>query len=430
MRRIPVITKREYLSRVRTKGFWIATVLLPLLMTALFVLPSLFLVTTKSTLRTVVVDETGVLADALVREFSDVAADLGTGLGNDSISRVELTAEEVGADPRAKRAELDRRVVAGEIDAWLWVDQGTLDSGEVEYHAESISNFITQEVLERGISRVVRRHRLTAAGYDPDRIGSLVRGVDLSTVRVTETGGKEEAAEAGIIAAFGLFFLLYMILIIYGQQVLQGVLEEKGSRIVEVIVSAVKPWELMMGKLIGICLVALTQLAIWLGTVTLLTLPGVVSAMAWIPPDVTIPGMTWKLAINFFLLFLLGFFLFASLYAAIGSAFNNLQEAQQVSGVVVTLIIAPMMFLYSVINDPDSGVAVVASLIPFLTPLLMLLRIAVKTPPLWQILLGYALTTATVFLMVHLAARIYRTGILMYGKKPTIKELWRWVRYA
>ena len=425
MSNILVIAKREYLSRVKTKGFWIATVVLPLLMAALFVLPSLFLVTTKSTLETVVVDETGVLAEALVAEFAPAEEEAG-----DSTSRVSLVAEDLGADVEAKRAELDARVVAGEIDAWVWVDQKTLDEGKAEYHAESVSNFITQEVLERGVSRVVRHHRLTAAGYDPGQIGDMVRGVDLATVRVSKEGAREEAAEAGIIAAFALFFLLYMILIIYGQQVLQGVLEEKGSRIVEVIVSAVKPFELMMGKLVGICAVALTQLVIWLGTMTILTLPGVISAMAWIPSDVTIPGMTLKLAVNFFLLFLLGFFLFASIYAAVGSAFNNLQEAQQVAGVVVVLIVAPMMFLYSVINDPDSSVAVVTSLIPFLTPLLMLLRIAIKTPPLWQILLAYALTTGTVFLMVHVAARIYRTGILMYGKKPTIKELWRWLRYA
>jgi ABC-2 type transport system permease protein len=221
-----------------------------------------------------------------------------------------------------------------------------------------------------------------------------------------------------------------MILILYGQQVLNGVLEEKSSRIVEVIVSTVKPHDLMMGKLLGICGVALTQLAIWLGTIAVVTLPSVVGALAWMPEDASIPTLTWPLALNFLLLFLLGFFLFASVYAGIGSAFNNLQEAQQVASIAVFFIVAPVFFMHSVINDPDSTLAVVTSLIPFLTPLLMLLRIATKMPPLWQILLGYVLTTASVFVMIRLAARIYRTGILMYGKKPTLKELWRWMRYA
>ncbi|MFQ5349971.1 MAG: ABC transporter permease, partial [Thermoanaerobaculia bacterium] len=214
------------------------------------------------------------------------------------------------------------------------------------------------------------------------------------------------------------------------QQVMNGVIEEKSSRIVEVVVSTVRPFELMMGKLVGICCAALTQLAVWLGTMVAFTLPGVVSAMAWIPEEFDVPSIGAGLIVHFVLLFLLGFFVFSTVYAALGSAFNNVQEAQQWAGFIVIFLVAPVLFFWMVINDPDSTVSVVVSLIPMFTPLLMMLRIAIKTPPLWQVALGYLLTTAFTFFMIWLSARVYRTGILMYGKKPTLKELWRWVRYA
>ncbi|MDH3746238.1 MAG: ABC transporter permease, partial [Acidobacteriota bacterium] len=384
LRNIGVVAKREYLSRVKTKGFWIGTVVLPVLIAALMVLPSILLLKTKSALETVVVDQTGVLAQDLLAQFEGKESDLGS-----EAARVSLSAEEPTDDPLDKRAELDRRVLAGDLGAWIWLDEESLSEGTVEFHAESVSNFVTQSVLERALSRVVRSHRLEGAGYDPETISTLVRSISLSTVRVTETGGKKEEAVSGIIVAFALFFILYIVLIIYGQQVLHGVLEEKTSRIVEVIVSAVRPFELMMGKLVGICGVALTQLSIWIATMVVVTLPGVVAVMAWIPEDVSIPSLQPSLLVHFFLLFLLGFFLFASVYAAIGAAFNSVQEAQQVAGAAVILVVAPFLFMNSVLNDPDSTMAVVASLVPFLTPLLMLLRIAIKTPPMWQILLGY-----------------------------------------
>jgi ABC-2 type transport system permease protein len=161
-----------------------------------------------------------------------------------------------------------------------------------------------------------------------------------------------------------------------------------------------------------------------------LSTPAVLGAMATLPDGTQLPQVSLGLALHFFVNFLLGFFVFASLYAAIGAATNNVQEAQQLAGFLVIFLIAPVFFVVPVINDPDSTLAVVLSLIPMFTPLLMLLRIAVKMPPLWQILAGYAITTAFLVFLVWGCARIYRVGILMYGKKPTLPELWRWLRHA
>jgi ABC-2 type transport system permease protein len=221
-----------------------------------------------------------------------------------------------------------------------------------------------------------------------------------------------------------------MVLVIYGQQVLQGVIEEKTSRVVEVVVSSARPFELMMGKLIGICLTALTQLAVWLGTLAVVTLPALAASFAWLPPDFKLPTLPGAVVGHFFILFLLGFFLFASFYAAIGAAFNNVQEASQLSSFAIMFLVAPFVFMMPVINDPDSSLAVVLSMIPTFTPLLMMLRIAVKMPPWWQIVIAYTLTGVFTVFMIWMAARIYRVGILMYGKKPTMTEILRWVRVS
>ncbi len=468
-RRALVVAQREYLARVKTLGFWLATLVLPLFIAAIGILPTLFLLKSVSAHRVVVVDRTGLLGEQVAARLgaplatdapappadAEAAAERpgqpadaagptsaaeppapGTEAGTEMIerqlraARFEVTLEEPQPDATAQRAELNRRVLAGELDAWVWIEPDGLDSGRAEYHAASVSNFITQDRLGDALTAVARERRFRDAGFDPAEIDELGRRVRLTTFRVTEEGGEEEGAEAGLILAYALFFLLYMVLVFYGQQVMNGVIEEKSSRIVEVVVSTVRPFELLMGKLVGICGAALTQLAVWLAAMVAFTLPGVVAAMAWIPEGVDVPTISLGLVVHFVLLFLLGFFVFATVYAAIGSAFNNVQEAQQWAGFIVIFLVAPVLFFWMVINDPDSTVSVVASLIPMFTPLLMMLRIAIKTPPLWQIALGYLLTTAFALFMVWLSARVYRTGILMYGKKPSLRELWRWIRYA
>jgi ABC-2 type transport system permease protein len=197
-----------------------------------------------------------------------------------------------------------------------------------------------------------------------------------------------------------------------------------------VVISSVKPFELMMGKLTGICLVGLTQFGIWMITLAIATAPGVMATIAGLPKDAKLPTITPGMMVHFILLFILGFFVFSTFYAAIGAAFNNVQEAQQVSGVAVFFLVIPVFLMIRIINDPSSTFSVVASLIPLFTPLLMTLRVALEMPPLWQMLLAYSLTLGFLVGMVWICARIYRIGILMYGKKPTFQELWKWIRYA
>jgi ABC-2 type transport system permease protein len=418
------IAKREYLARLRSKGFWISTIALPIVMAAWAVLPSLMVAKARTSQKLAVVDRTHQVAELLQTALDDLARRTA-----DQVS-FDLEVVEPRVDAESQRADLDQRVLDEEIAAWVWIDPEMLAENRVEYHAESVSNFITQQALTGALSVAVQQVRLVESGYDPEIVAELSSTIDLDTVRISEGGSRAEGGLGGFALAFAVFMVLYMTTLIYGQQVMLGVLEEKSSRVVEVLLSTVDPIDLMAGKIAGIGLAGLTQIAIWIATAAVLTAPGVVAIMAFLPAGTELPTLSPILVLHFFLLFILGYFFYATFYAMIGSAFNNPQEAQQMASLAVIFVVLPWIFFLPILNDPDSTLAVVTSLIPIFTPFLMVLRIAVKMPPTWQILLGYFLTTAMCVGMIWLCARVYRVGILMYGKKPSLRELWRWVRYA
>ena len=436
LKNVAVIAKREYLQRARTKAFWITTLILPLFVTAISIVPTLLLKNSKASQKIVVVDETGKVGSALVAKMNAQVTEMpkkqefGRRAGEDQMVSFDAETEAPAADRTAQRAALDKRVMGKQLDAWVWVGPEVFQDKPVEYHARSVSNVLTQAVLRDDLSEVVRQVRFRDAGIDPARVDELSRSVKLETQKVSATGSRAEGGLGAAALAMVLFFILYISIIMWGQQVMQGVLEEKGSRVIEVVISCVTPFELMMGKLLGICMLGLTQLAIWLATVLVVTTPGLVAAMMVLPAGVALPTLSPVMLINFVLLFILGFLAYATLYAGIGASFNNIQEAQQAAGMAMMFVIIPVMVMYPVINDPNSRMATVLSLIPMFTPLLMPLRIAIDMPPIWQLALAYALTISFVIGMVWICARIYRVGILMYGKKPTFAEIWKWTRYA
>jgi ABC-2 type transport system permease protein len=425
---IKIVARREYLQRIRSKGFWIGTVIFPVFMLAMTILPSLLMMRSGTNPNVVVIDETG-------RVASNMSAKRPKNAPPEPREQVRLAEptfiyEAPQPDRKAQEAALERRVRNNEIDAWIRVTPPVLTGERAEYHGRSTSNIMTQQVLEDRLTEAVRRVRLADAGYDPDKVGELSAQVRLRTFRVDETGSRAEGGAGGMVFAYILFFMLFLTLIIWGQQVMNGVLEEKGSRAVEVIISSVRPFQLMMGKLTGICLVGLTQFGIWLLTLVVISAPGLLSTMTTLPDDLKIPTLGPAMAFQFLVFFTLGFFVYASFYAALGAAFNSVQEAQQVAGTLGFLFTIPAILMPMIVNAPSSTLAVVTSLIPLFSPVLMPLRMVTEMPPVWQIAAAYVLTFGFLVLMVWLCGRIYRIGILMYGKKPTIPELLRWVRYS
>lgn len=457
LRQTWVLIRREYLSRIRSKAFWISTLVLPLFMIAIFGM-SILAQLAPSSQTLAVVDASGKVGPLLVEDLTgrsaipdDPAEEAGEDVADEIRRQVtfDIRLVQPTGDPEALRAELRRQVLSEEIDAWLWISEDTLrlaeEGGEgtahgnepgligmAEYHGVNTSNVITRQALSRSLSSVVRNLRFTEAGIEMELVRELSAPVRIASFEVTEAGSTEKEGELQFLFAYGLGFLLYMVLVIYGNQVMSGVLEEKTSRVVEVLMATVSPFELMMGKLAGICLAVLTQLGVWFGTLLIITAPSVVTAIVGMEAAQagSLPNISAGLILHFMALFLLGYFVYATFYAAIGAAFNSVQEAQQFSTVAVAFIIAPLLLMIPVINDPDSTLSVVTSLFPPFTPILMMLRIAVKMPPFWQVALAYVLTTTFGVFMIWLAGRIYRVGILMVGKKPTIQEMWRWMRYG
>lgn len=421
--KVGIIAGREYLERIKSKGFWIATLLMPVMMAVWVFLPSLLADRAAASQTLVVAGGSTDLFSNLAAHIEEASVDTGGRIS------FEVSHQPIGASEEAVRESLDRQVLEGDIGAWLWLGLEPLAAESIEYHATSTSNLLTQRVIERALNRTLRQERLDAAGYDRAEVESLVRSVDLSPVQVTEEGSREGGAAGAFFLAFFLFFSLYMGIVMYGQQVLNGVLEEKSSRVVEVMLSSVSANELMAGKLFGICGAALTQMLVWMTTAVAVLTPGLLAARLTMPEGMELPSLPLPVVFHFLGFFLLGFGVYAAFYAILGAAFNNQQEAQQMSLFGIIFLIAPFMVMMPVINDPDSSLAVGMSLIPMFTPLLMMLRIAVKMPPGWQIALGYLLTSGLMLAMIWLAAHVYRVGILMYGKKPTFAELWRWVRH-
>jgi len=250
-----------------------------------------------------------------------------------------------------------------------------------------------------------------------------------------EGGGGTKEDEPQFIGVFAGTMLLYMVILLYAVAVMRATLEEKTGRIVEILVSSVRPGTLMLGKILGVGSVGLTQLAVWVafGIVMLtLGLPALVAARpemadpAFIAGALPGPG----LAALFIALFLGGYFLYAAVYAAVGAMCSTEEEAQQAQFPVVMLLVVPVIFLMPIMENPNSTTAVVASFVPFFTPILMYARAGTGLIPLWQVLASLSLLYGAVLVVAWVAGRIYRVGILMQGKRPTLPELWRWVREA
>jgi ABC-2 type transport system permease protein len=415
---IPII-RREYLSRIMTKGFWISTAIFPLMAFGFTVMPAWLAARSKASPEPImVVDLTG--------DFFPVLQQMVSGNERDqpSLRRAEATPESVGA----LRRSLNDRAEKGEIQGYLVIDSAALRTGNIIYNARNPSSAVSGEGFASALRKAVTKYRLMKSGVPGAQIDSAIEHIQFDIQKATNDPKKKESGIAAFFMSIGLVLFIYFALILYGIYVLRGVLEEKSNRIVEIMVSSVKPFDLMMGKIFGIGAVGLTQIAIWIISSLVISAPQVAGALA-ISREF-IPAINPLVLIFFPVYFVLGYFLFATIYAGIGSMFNSDEEAQQMAGVAQLFVVIPMMLLMPVIRDPGGRLATWLSLFPFFSPILMYLRIAIQTPPAWQIALSIVIMLVTIFFMVWIVSKIYRVGILMYGKKPTIPELIRWLRYT
>ncbi len=435
--KISLIIRREYLTRVRKKSFIIMTFLGPLLMAALMIVP-VFLATMSDigTRKIAVLDDTnwfvGRFENGDNLRFSYVVDDLDT---------------------------LKKKVFEGQYDALLYIPATQLN---IPSNAELFSNkqvsLNMSSYIRNTMRTEVENKKLLASGIDPELIKSAKTDINLVTIRMDKDGG-EKKAFTEVDVALGLFssILIYFFIFIFGAQVMRGVIEEKTSRIIEVIVSSVKPFELMMGKIIGIALVGLTQFLLWV--VLTIGIYGIFTLAFGTSPDAQMMGtsgtlMTQQLSTNqqvdsaavmqvfevidsidfgvvifaFLFYFLGGYLLYAALFAAIGSAVDNEADTQQFMLPVSLPLILGIVISNFVVNNPDGSVAFWLSMFPLTSPVIMMVRIPFGVP-YWEIALSMTLLIGGFIFTTWLAAKIYHTGILMYGKKVNYKELWKWIRY-
>jgi len=448
------VIKREYLQQVRGKAFWVATFLIPALGLAMIFLQVALQKTLVATGRIGVVDVTGRLYAPLVAEYrarpteedeekkaeskkdktisdAQVLEKAGQSQKPKVVTKLDLFKADVTPETLpAVRTRLNADVQAGKIKAYIVLTPLTLDKGVAEWRAQSVkAEIVMRGQIARYLSRAVTKERLKDRGIDPAVYEAARMNVDLEAHEAKEVESGEDGRNVGMnIAISGIFFfLIYISIFVYGASIMRGVLEEKNNRIVEVIVSSIRPTTLMLGKIFGIGLVGLTQYSIWACLALALAVPGIaaVAGMGEGLPHVPVATVG-----AFVLFFILGYFLYASVYAALSAPFNTEQEAQQFVMLPTMLLMFTSFTWFFAYNQPNGTLATVLSFFPLTAPLMMFMRISVQTPPLWQIATSVALLVATIVGVAWFAGRVYRVGILMYGKKPTLPEIFRWALQA
>jgi ABC-2 type transport system permease protein len=404
-----LIAKREYTERVRTKGFIVATVLIPLLMGAL-VFGSAYLGSNAKTSAHI----------AVVTSNAAFGADLKQQLetGKDSNMKVDLLT------PSAQtRVKLDSRLhdKSSTLAGYLWVTPPAAAGARpaFSYNARSAGDIATQRALQSSLDSVLMRERLTARGLPASEIDALTAPVAIDT----SASGNTQTA---FYAAYTLFFLMYMVIMLYGMNTARSIIEEKTSRVFEVLLATIKPEELLAGKILGVGAVGLTQIGLWMLAAVALSASSLASNIVG-TGHVLLTGSQ----IGFFVLyFVFGFLLYSSIAAALGAMTNSEQELQQLNMFLVLPLAFCFVMLFSIIRAPNSPLARIISLIPFCSPLLMNFRISLTEVPSWEIWLSIVLMSLTILAILWVSSRIYRVGILMYGKKPNLPEILRWLKYS
>jgi len=424
MRKIWLVIKREYLTRVRTKGFVLSTVGLPLFSVGIFAF-TLALATRQAdhSLKIFILDNLGGLT-------TQITAGLGEKLPDGRPLYQVVRSWDHPASAAMAREELTRQVRDGQLDGFLEVPKDILNGKEATLHARNGSDYQTERAIGRAVNDAVIARRLSDRGVHVDNLNEVMRGVELTMVKVTNTGESEENSQS-LLVQVSIVMILYITLVVYGVMTMRSVLEEKTTRIVEILASSLKPFHLLSGKILGVAGVASTQYLIWACTAALVSAYGAAVGSAFWPgaaaPSFHLPTSYLVYPLIFFLV---GYFLYASLYAALGSMVSSEEDMQQVQMPVTLAIVACMILCPVIQRAPNSPLAVTLTMIPLFSPILMPFRITVQTPPFWQIALSLALCVATTVGVIQVAAKIYRVGILMYGKRPSLAELLRWLRYT
>ncbi len=416
---LSLIIEREYAERVKRKSFIITTIVVPIVMIALMAAPALFMIFSKPESKTLqVVDNTGLIASRLEGNddirFVPATAPVDSMRGDEAVEGILVIGSDAVANPEKSITLYTRGSISMVTDAFI---TGQLRSAVEDVRLERYNIPDIKEIME-----------------------DVKADVTLKTIRIDKDEDSETSTGLSYFLSLAMDMLLYMFILIYGQMVMTSIIEEKTNRVLEIVVSSARPFDLMLGKITGVGLVAVTQILIWavlIGTAAAVATPFLTpETLGSDMPDevaagisqITDPGFLLSLLLYALLFFIGGFLFYASIFAAIGSAVSNVQDASQLSTIATMPVIIGIIGSMAILTNPSSALAFWISVIPFTSPMAMMARLPYGVPG-WEIALSLVLLYLSFVFMIWLCGKIYRVGIFMYGKKPTLIEIIRWARY-
>jgi ABC-2 type transport system permease protein len=415
MRNILLVARREFREQIRGRAFLLSTILLPVLFACIFGVGYLSTLTLGSGKHLAIVSDDPALAQAIKSRLQRK---------KDSNTTVDLYAPATAAD----RAKLDGELKSKSIDGLLDVESSPTGIPTVTYISPSAGDFVTGGRLEASVDDALVKEKLTGSGVQPDQADALLKGVKVESFQMKKDGTKVKSnAIASFYKGYVMAILLSMTTIIYGLNVARSIIQEKTSRIFEVMLSIAKPGDLLAGKLIGVGLVGLTQILIW-----------VIAGAAILASPIAAAQMTgnfevhfsWVEAVLFPVYFVLGYFLYSSLFAGLAATCETEQELQMFTPLAAVPVWLSFALILVVVNDSNSTASILASFFPPCAPIIMFLRMGSQIPPFWQFAVSIGLMLLSIWGVLWISARLYRIGILMYGKRATLPEIFRWIRYS
>lgn len=415
------VIKREYMENVRKKSFLISTLLVPVLMLVVTFLPiviTLFMPGSQVTMT--VLDRTGEVGNDFIATLDDT-------LKGGEAEFVVKRFDDLPADFDRAHDVLLEKLESKQIGLFIDIPADVYETGEANYYTRDVGSVTTLEKFEKRLNSIVLKQRLTRAGIDYERVKDLTQRVNLEVHRVSKTG---TIAKKNLLSEWAVVFIfimvLYMALLTWGMSIQRSLIEEKGSRVIEVLLSSLEPRDIFFGKIIGLGAVGFTQVAVWTLTGLALGFYTFVAAAQYFEYFNIAPIVL----VYFIVFFILGFLFYSAIFALVGAICSTEQEAQQLQGIVTLPMVVPILIIMLIIQSPNSPIAVVLSMIPFFSPMLMLARIVVLMPDAWQIALSLGILLVSIYGAVYFSSRVFRVAILMYGKRPGLREIIKWFKYS
>ena len=415
MRNISLVARREYLEQIRGRAFRVSTILVPVLFAVIIGVAFLSGRGSGVGKHVIVAAPSASLADSI---RSQVMSD------KNAKTTVDVVAPATPADRRGLVDKVNSKVV----DGLLWIDITPNGTATASYTSQSSGDIVVTGRLESALNHAIAMERMTARGMKPAEVDDLLKDVKIDTLQVNKAGKEVKSNGFGsYLKGYIMALLLSMTTMIYGMNVARSIIQEKTSRIFEVMLAITRPSDMLAGKLIGVGAVGLTQIAIWVLTGAVIA--GYPAAVATLSGTLSI-HVSWVEGILFPIYFVLGYLLYASLFAGLAASCETEQELQMYTPLAALPIWLSFSLIWLVINDPNSAWSVAASLFPPTAPIIMMLRLGSEVPPVWQFIASIGLMIVSLWIVLAISSRLYRVGILMYGKRATLPELLRWLRYS